>query len=273
MKETDPVRPIQTGFKSQFLEKLWRMDFSELQRPAVLIEIGLISIPLIAGALGSRRVLMQRRKQWLQRKFNTTLNISINTLTKTRPGHYELRFRTLAEVQLSDVIPNPEGRRQMELASEKTTMDDVILPLPTPHHWICYNQVLNHIASMSRDGFLMRDISGPDSVDSDWYVIGLTCEPVTIQKKIRALVIKKEDLLEMAEKSVDEYDLVEIVYHRDRIHALKQLALRYKKQLEENVPTESGKPRPDSTQKRNMPIVEICVPKSKIEVAKPPLDL
>lgn len=265
-------RPIQPGFKAQFLEKVWDLEFSELQRPAVLIELGLISIPVLATVFGSRLVLMKSRKQWMQRKFSTTLNISINTITKTSPGHYDLKIRTIAEAQLSSIIANPEGLRQIELASERTTPDDVILPLTPPTHWICYNQVLNHVASMSRDGFLMRDVCGPQAVDSDWYVIALTCEPNVIQKKIRALMIKRSDLLDMA-NSIDEIDSVEICYHVDRIIALRQMAIRYKKQLEEHSPPEPGEPRPDATRQTWLPRVEICVPKGKIEVEEKPLDL
>jgi len=251
---------IQPSFRAQFLEKVWNMDFSELQRPAVLIEVSLISIPLIVGAFGSRRLMQRNRKNWLQKQFHSTLNISINTLQKQPNGHYRLSFRTLSEVQMDAVIPNPEGIKQIELACKKATMEDVLLPLPAPHHWICYNQVLNHVAAMSRDGFLMRDVAGPESTISDWYVIGLTYEPNTIQKKIRALVIKKNDLLEMAD-SVEDYDMVEIVYHHDRIAVLKQMAIRYKKQCESAQKREADCPRPDTTQSNKLPVVELCVPR------------
>lgn len=268
VKESE-LKPIQPGFKAQFLEKVWKMDFSELKRPAVLIEIGIISIPLIAGLFGSRRLIQKNRKHWLERKFHTTLNISINTLTKTTPGHYNLKIRTLAEIELSSIIPNPEGLRQIELAKEQTTAENPILPLPPPHHWICYNQVLNHVAAMSRDGMLIRDICGSEAVESDWYVIGLTYEPSTCEKKLRALVVKRDHLLDMAEHS-EEYDGVEIVYHRDRMDALKRLALQYKEQL---VPRQEGVPRPDTTQLMKLPVVELVVPKGRIEAQHNSLDL
>lgn len=258
----EPENPrIQPSFKAQLLEKIWKLDFSELQRPAVMIEITLISIPLLAGFIGSRRLLRKTQKSWENREFHSTLNISLNTLKRDSSGKYSLKIRTLGETHLSNVIQNPTGLKEMELASSKTTDDDVFLPLKPPHHWICYNQVLNHVAAMSRDGFLARDICGPSAIESNWYVLGLTSEPSTAQRKIRALLIKREDLEFLADVTETTQGL-EIIYHIDRVQVLKQMAEKWRNQEKEKSENhEPGTPAASSVDLTLLPKLEMCVPK------------
>lgn len=95
------------------IKKLYHLEFHHLQKPEVLIEIGLISIPLLITGLASARIYVRTKRSWHQREFYNVVNVSLNTIIRTPTSNnsfrYNLYFRTLMEKELSDVIQNEEG--------------------------------------------------------------------------------------------------------------------------------------------------------------------
>ncbi len=158
------------------------------------------------------------RQQWRQREFLTRLNISLNTLHEGK-----LFIRTLAEMSLEAVFPNPAAVTRLRQAIQKTTADNPIPPLSEEDFWPVLNCVLNVISEKFSDGYIRKDLGYP--VKTAKYLICLTRERAAEMRtsKIRAMVIQKATLLNLPEHE-PEYEQPS---HSVRFRTLKQLAALY----------------------------------------------
>ena len=82
----------------------------------------------------------------------------------------------------------------------KTSEKDPIIPLGQKDYWFYLNSVLNEVSEKFADGFVRRD-AGQD-VKANLYVLSLTneCDGAIRTRKIRAMLIRKEDLLNLPEE-------------------------------------------------------------------------
>eukprot|EP00483_Globobulimina_turgida_P010264 UN10283 len=159
--ESDTLLPL---FKAVLLKKIYNMDFSELRKQEVLIELALISIPLLLTGIASSRILFRSKRSWHRKDFYNVMNVSLNTIIrspKTATGctKYTLYFRTLMEKEVRDVIPNPEGIKQLIEAAKKTNEENPFIIIENSNnHWTVCNQIANQISSICANAFIHRDI-------------------------------------------------------------------------------------------------------------------
>ncbi|NNJ26130.1 hypothetical protein [Alienimonas chondri] len=149
----------------------------------------------------------QRRAKanWRKREFFDRVNFSLNSLTAAekqtdgKPGPRTLRIRTLAEMNAGDVFLNTAARDAVTASARKTTAADPTLPLPQGDYWFYLNAVLNELSERFADGWLRRDLG--QQVRGETFLIALTCEAAGAmrQRKIRAMVIRKDLLLNLPE--------------------------------------------------------------------------
>ena len=220
------------AFQSILLKKLWHLEFHHLRKPEVLIEIGLISIPLLITGLASTRIYLRTKRSWKQREFYNVINISLNTIIRTPTSNgsahsfrYNLYFRTLMEKELSVVIQNEEGTNQVIEAARRTRQnaESPFVIINDSHlHWSVCNKIANSVSSLCAPAFIHRDIvyhnmlSQSDSVsnmdskdsvniasniESGVYLMALTCEPAqeTINAKIRVMLIQDRMVQQLSE--------------------------------------------------------------------------
>eukprot|EP01064_Diplonema_japonicum_P011779 TRINITY_DN1922_c0_g1_i1.p1 TRINITY_DN1922_c0_g1~~TRINITY_DN1922_c0_g1_i1.p1 ORF type:complete len:286 (+),score=48.24 TRINITY_DN1922_c0_g1_i1:68-925(+) len=177
---------LQTSFKGQFIKKVSKMDLRGLDTRDVMIELGLIALPLAVGATGA----WMNARRWQQKKFLETMHYSLNTVSRSK----KFAFRTLGEETISKVLPT-EGVRRVQKAAEHVTNENPIINLDKETTWLVNNAIANQISADCSQAFIARDLGSTDVI-STWYITMLTAEPTGIanMKKIRAMVIK-EDLL------------------------------------------------------------------------------
>eukprot|EP01084_Bolivina_argentea_P107840 192781_1 len=167
-----PTDTLFPSFKAVLLKKIYHMDFSELRKQEVLIELGLISIPLILTGIASSRLIFHSKRSWHRKDFYNIMNVSLNTIIRTpkpisstnistayQTYKYTLYFRTLMEKELRDVIPNEEGIKQLIEAAKKTDdSNPFIIIKNSNNHWTVCNQIANQISSICAHSFIHRDI-------------------------------------------------------------------------------------------------------------------
>ena len=155
---------------------------------------------------------------WERREFYDRMNISLNILRDGR-----LKIRTLNETRCELLFPNSKAAQTVIEAAKNTTLDDPILDLPKDDYWYYLNAVLNEISEQFAVGSIREDLGMP--VTCDDYLICLTSEADggIRMRKVRALVIKKDLLLNLPE----EQPKLDRPTHSTRWTTLHKLAKAY----------------------------------------------
>ena len=159
-----------------------------------------------------------RRKaqaDWKKKEFLDRLNVSLTSILNGR-----LLIRTVLEKRCDEVFLNSVAAENVVHQARNTTPDDPLLPLPKDDYWFYLNSVLNEIAEKFSIGQVQRDAGLP--VRSFNYLMCLTCEcdgPVRT-RKIRAMLVRKDTLLNLPEKQ----PALERAHHITRWKTLQCLA-------------------------------------------------
>lgn len=164
------------------------------------------------------------RSQWQKREFLDRLNVSLNIL---RPGQ-PLQIRTLLEKKCDEIFLNATGVENVLRAARHTKPDNPLLPLPAEEYWFYLNAVLNELSERFAYGQIRRDMGLPVTLCQ--YVICLTCECAgeLRTRKVRAMVIQKQTLEQLAAKQLTMPTL-ERPSHTTRWDTLEILAAEYLK--------------------------------------------
>ena len=175
------------------------------------------------------------RGRWRRREFLDRVNFSLNRIEPPDPGAAAasggdpppgtLRFRTLAEVNATEVFPNAQARALVTAAARKTTADDPVLPLAKADYWFVLNAVLNELSERFAAGWLRKDL-GAD-VRSARFLVALTAEVKGSAKthKVRAMVMRKDALLDLPAAT----PTFEAETHATRWQTLNFLAAEYRR--------------------------------------------
>lgn len=171
---------------------------------------------LLAGTWWGRR---RARREWERKRFLNRLNFSLNTL---RDG--KLEIRTLAEMNCRDVFLNDYAAERVQIAAERTTKQNPLVPLEKEERWFLLNSVLNEVSERFAEGFIRRDMGLPTTTHT--YLIALTYENAGDLKtrKIRAMVIRKDALLNLPA----DPPAFERPHHATRFQTLHALAGAYR---------------------------------------------
>ncbi len=161
------------------------------------------------------------RRAWKNRDFLDRLNFSLNILQDGR-----LEIRTLLEKSCEEVFLNQSASERVLASAKQTTAANPFLPLPKADYWYYLNQVLNELAEKFATGPLKRDLKLP--VTSASYLICLTSESAgeIRTRKIRAMIIRKEQLLTLPE----EVPQLESPHHITRWETLQRMKAAYQKE-------------------------------------------
>jgi hypothetical protein len=125
---------------------------------------------LLAGVVGTWYAWYQAKKTWNQREFHNLVTFSLNTIG----ADGVLRFRTILEREVEDILRHPNARRLLTQAKSHTSDERPFLELPSDDAWFITNPFLNAIAEVTAPGFVAQDLGLP--VTKDWYVFGITNE-------------------------------------------------------------------------------------------------
>ena len=135
------------------------------------------------------------RQSWKKKEFFGRINFSLNSIHDGK-----LKIRTLMEKGCDQVFLNQVAVGTILDAALKTTEADPIIPLGKKDYWFYLNAALNAVSEKFADGFIRRD-AGHD-LKTTAYVRCLTneCDGAIRTRKIRAMLIRKDDLLDLPEE-------------------------------------------------------------------------
>lgn len=159
------------------------------------------------------------RQSWKKKEFFGRINFSLNSI---RDG--KLKIRTLMEKSCEDVFLNQVAVREVMDAAMGTSEKDPIIPLAKDDYWFFLNAALNEVSEKFAEGFVRRDTG--QNVEESLYVLCLTNERdgAIRTRKIRAMLIRKEDLLNLPEEMPE----LESQNHTTRWHTLRHMAEAFK---------------------------------------------
>ena len=187
---------LQTSFKASVVTKLLESDLTDFARTDVVLEMTLLTLPVIFGCITA----IQGYRRWNKRQMYGIINMSLNVFEKGVGGKNDVFYhRVLGELELSKLVPR-EGQRRLRTAIRNATDEQPILSLDKTTQIVVLNGVANQVSSMCASAFIARDL-GSLNVLSDYYFIVLTAEPTRVarMKKIRAMLVKESSLREIAE--------------------------------------------------------------------------
>jgi hypothetical protein len=176
---------------------------------------GKVAVGATFMAVGWLAGWWRARQNWKKKEFFGRINFSLNSI------HDEtLKIRTIMEKSCEEVFLNKVAVSTILDAASRTTEKDPIVPLPKDDYWFYLNAALNEVSEKFADGFLRRD-AGHDLIAST-YVLCLTNEKdgAIRTRKVRAMLIRKEDLLNLPE----EMPKLESKNHTTRWRTLKHMA-------------------------------------------------
>ena len=126
------------------------------------------------------------------------------------------------EKSCEDVFLNQVAVSRLLEAAQKTTLDDPIVPVPADEYWFYLNAVLNEVSEKFAAGFIRRDVG--ETVQSYEYILCITNEPdgSVRTRKIRAMLIRAEDLSNLPEEMPE----LESKNHEIRWRTLQLMATR-----------------------------------------------
>jgi len=156
-------------------------------------------------------------RDWKRREFFNRLNVSLNSIVQGK-----LLIRTVLEKSCEEVFLNKVAVDRLLQAAAKTTIDKPIIPVEQEDRWFFLNAVLNELSETFSAGLFKREAG--QSHESIRYLICLTneCDGEIKTRKIRAMVIRKDLLLKLA----DEPPQFESPNHSIRwktLHAMKSM--------------------------------------------------
>lgn len=134
-------------------------------------------------------------RSWRKREFFNRLNISLNTIHDGK-----LLIRTIREDTCEEIFLNAVAVELLINAAQNTTKESPFVPVAKEDRWFYLNAVLNSLSETFADGLFRRDAGKPCEILR--YVICLTNESdgEIRTRKIRAMVIRKDTLLNLPEK-------------------------------------------------------------------------
>lgn len=158
------------------------------------------------------------QREWAKREFFTRLNTSLTSIVDGT-----LRIRTLSEKECLEVFLNKVAVDRLISTAQQTTKENPLIPIPKDDSWFYLNSVLNEISEQFAEGLLRREAGKP--VDSIRCLICLTneCDGDIRTRKIRAMVIRRELLLNLPENQ----PALESPNHAIRWRTLHQMQKAY----------------------------------------------
>ena len=227
---------LNPSFKTRFLYKLYHLDFHEIRRSEVLIELLLLSCPAIFAGILSYKTYFTHLLKWKRKHFYNSVNISINTLLTNNdihPTRFDIRVRTILETKIDDIIPNEKGINLIINAAKKTDELNPFIIIDNDEARKSINNLLrDHITQLSYQTHITKDLLnyGYGNIRdnktnqfefnqryfiSSKYVMFITFWPqsgigsnAVFNQKIRVQLIKKQSLRLMIEKlDVNDNDI------------------------------------------------------------------
>lgn len=181
-------------------------------------QIALTLLGLWIGAWWTRR---RAARQWQRKEFIDRLNVSLNILADGK-----LQIRTILEASHEEIFLNRIAIDKVQRAARRTTEANPLLTLDKDDAWFLLNAVLNEISEKLAAGHVRRDMGLPTHTQR--YVLALTyeCAGAIRTRKVRAMMIKKETLLNLPK----EMPLLDHENHKTRFRTLQVLADQYSRQ-------------------------------------------
>jgi len=216
----------------------------------VLLRLPLmIAVSFMIGGVTSYRLYAQSSKAWRSRQFYSTINVTLNTVTRNPSADgaaegYNIFFRTLLELEAKAVIPNEKGLELLLKAARKSNVEQPLIEMPDQNtQWTICNHLANRISSLSASAFLHRDIlSQHEAVRSESYIMVLASEPATAatNAKIRVHLIKRavlEQLIKDSDSDEREVDWSDKLKNKEflfRWQVLRRILDIYRQQTRQN---------------------------------------
>ena len=220
---------------SEYYEQFLQTALDYIHDNAVKLITGLILL-----GLGWYFGRIRAAAAWRKQEFLDRLNISLNTLEYPtwRPASDiapRLKIRTLSEKRCEEVFLNSAAAANIKKYAKLTTEENPILQIPKDEYWFYLNSILNDLSEQFAVGLLKKDIDGfvagsaTDRVLTKKYLLALTCEAAGEMKtrKIRAMVIGKDSLLNLLDKMDRGEPILESPNHITRWDTLKKMAAFY----------------------------------------------
>lgn len=175
-------------------------------------------VALAITSLGGLVAWWKARQRWRRREFLDRINVSLNLLVDGK-----LLIRTLLEKSCQDIFLNRVAVKEVLKASGHTTPTDPLLPLPQEDYWYYLNAVLNEVGEKFSAGQIRRDLGEP--VRRGLYLVALTfeCAGEMKTRKIRAMVIRKELLVDLPAETPQ----FNSPHHITRWNTLQQMKAAY----------------------------------------------
>lgn len=173
------------------------------------------------AAVGWMIAQIRANRSWQRREFFNRINISLNCIRDET-----LQIRTLSEKTCNDVFLNEHATQRLIRAAQQTTSDNSLIPVDQEDCWYYLNAVLNEISEQFATGLIAREAG--HSVKSEKFLVCLTneCDGEMRTRKIRAMVIRRELLLNLPKKQPK----LEQPHHSRRWQTLLQLQKSFQKE-------------------------------------------
>lgn len=157
-------------------------------------------------------------RSWRRREFFNRLNVSLSSIHNGK-----LLIRTVLEKTCEEILLNSVAVENLLKAAQKTTKENSLIPVAKEDRWFYLNAVLNELSETFAEGLFRREAGKPH--DGIRYLICLTneCDGEIRTRKIRAMVIRKETLLNLPKEQPE----LERPHHSIRWATLQQLQKAY----------------------------------------------
>ncbi len=134
------------------------------------------------------------QREWTRREFFNRLNISLTSVVDGT-----LRIRTLSEKECTEIFLNKVAVDRLISIAQQTTKENPVIPISKEDSWFYLNSVLNELSEQFAEGLMKREAGRP--VDAIRCLICLTneCDGDIKTRKIRAMVVRKDLLLNLPE--------------------------------------------------------------------------
>ena len=105
---------LNPSFKTRILYKLYHLDFDEIRRSEVLIELLLLSCPIIFTGILSYSTYFTHILKWKRKQFYNSVNISPNTVLTNNdinPTRIDIQVAVILETKINDIVPNEKRNK------------------------------------------------------------------------------------------------------------------------------------------------------------------
>lgn len=200
-KQNDNKQEWELSFKTQLLYKLIHFQFDEIKKSEVIIECLLLSFPLLFTGFLSYRLYLKNISRWKSRHFYNSINVSLNTISPDtfKPSKYMLRVRTILEKDITQIIPNEQGIKELVNAAEQTSQNNPFIIIKDQKRRLSINNLIkDHIVSLSHSAYITEDLLDKNNSIRSKYLMTMTVGPQIqdrgFNKKIRVMLIKKTSI-------------------------------------------------------------------------------